>query len=131
MAEIVNGDILAVFEKSPGAVPLYEALAARLLALYPDTEIRAAKTQVSFFDGHMYACASLAPVRPRAQRPPVFMTVSFPLARPLDDPRALAVPVRANRWTHHVIVGQPAEIDEQLLAWIAEARALARRKTRK
>ena len=48
--------------------------------------------------------------------------MTFGLARRLDDPRiAQAVEPYPNRWTHHVLVQTPEEVDETLLRWIDEA----------
>lgn len=128
MPEAISLDALMFFDRKPGALALYEALAARLLALYPDTMIRVGKTQISFYDGHMYACASLTPVLPKAQRPDPFLTVSFGGREALDSPRAIAVPVGPGRFTHHVIVGSAEEIDGELMLWLETAHRLAARK---
>ena len=126
LKDIINGDALFFFEGRPAELELYEALAGELLARYPDTEIRVQKTQISFYEGRMYACVSLTPVRKKAQRPPHFITVTFGLDHPLDDSRAVAVQVRPNRYTHHVIVGMRDEIDDTLLGWIERSHALSR-----
>ena len=73
----------------------------------------------------MYACASLTPVRRKAERPARFVTVTFSLDEPLQSARALAVKVRENRWTHHVLVGGEEEIDEELMGWVARSHALS------
>ena len=125
MNEIISGDALFFFEGRPAELALYEALAKALLTRYPDTQIRVQKTQISFYDRHMYACASLTPVRRRAERPPHFITVTFGLDHPLDDPRALAVPVRPSRYTHHVLLGATDEVDDALLGWIEQSHRLA------
>lgn len=116
---IINHDILFFFDGKPKELELYERLAREILARWPGSEIRVQKTQISFYEGRMFACASMAPVRRRAERPEHFITVTFGLDHPLDDPRAVAVQVRPNRFTHHVIVGDAGEIDDALLGWIA------------
>ena len=126
MAEIIQSDTLFFFDGRPVELSLYERLALALLARFPETEIRVQKTQISFYDPRMYCCVSLTPVRRKAERPERFITVSFGLMAPLDDPRALAVQVRPNRYTHHVIVGSAEEIDEPLLQWIEASRRLGR-----
>ena len=55
MREFINADVLSLFDGRPGARSLYEALAGRLLSEFGDVEIRAQKTQVSFYDGRMFA----------------------------------------------------------------------------
>ena len=98
-----------------------------MLAAWPGASIRVQKTQIGFSDPRLFACVSLAPVRKRAERPERFITVTFGLDHPLDNPRALAVRVRENRWTHHVVVGRAEEIDGELMEWIAQSHALARK----
>ena len=102
----------------------YDAYGAELLAQFPETEIRAQKTQVSFYDGRLYACASLAAVRRKAERPDPYLTVTFSLDAPSDSPRLVCVPVRKNRFTHHAIIGDPADIDDELLGWLHLSRNL-------
>ena len=124
-AEIITPDALFFFDGKPHELALYEKLAGRLLAAYPQTAIRVQKTQISFDDGRMSACVSLAPVRRRAERPARFITVTFSLEAPLEDPRALPVRIREDRWTHHVIVGREDEIDDSLMGWIDRSHALS------
>ncbi len=124
--DIISRDVLFFFDRRPGALALYEALAERLLAAYPQTEIRVHRTQISFCDGHVYACASLAPVRRKAGRPDPYLTVTFGADAPIDSPRLVCVPVRRNRFTHHAIIGSAAEIDGELMGWIAQSKGLSR-----
>ena len=127
MPEIITPDALFFFDGQPGALMLYEALAGRILAEYENAEIRVRKTQIGFYEGRLFACASLAPVRRRAERPEPYLTVTLGLGRPLESPRAVAVPVRPNRWTNHILIGPEAGIDGELAGWIREARDFALR----
>ena len=124
-------DALFFFDGRPHALSLYAAFARRALKAFPGTEIRVQKTQISFYDGQMYACISMTPVRPRAERPAHFITVSFGLDMPLDDPRAIPAMVRPNRWTHHVVIGDAAEIDDALMKWIARSHAISSERKRR
>ena len=124
MFPILTPDILCFFDGHTGALSLYEALARRLLAEYPATEIRVKKTQIGFYDGHLYCCASLTPVRPKAQRPDPFLTVTFSLDAPADSPRPVVAPIRVNRYTHHVLIGSAADIDGELMDWLRASRNL-------
>ena len=127
MPEILTPDALFFFDGQPGALMLYEALAGWILAEYESAEIRVQKTQIGFSEGRLFACASLAPVRRRAERPDPYLTVTLGLGRPLESPRALAVPVRPNRWTNHILIGPEAGIDAELAGWIREAHDFALR----
>ena len=121
MPDIINQDILFFFDGKPVELGLYEQLAAEIIARWPDAQIRAKKTQIGFYCPGLFCCVSMTPVRPKAQRPPNFITVTFGLDRPLEHPRALVVPVRPNRYTHHVLLGSAGEIDDTLLGWLAAA----------
>lgn len=122
MPDIITRDALFFFDGKPAELALYERLAAEIIARWPDTEIRVQKTQIGFCCPGLFCCASLAPVRRKAERPPSFITVTFGLDHPLDDPRALPVKIRPNRYTHHVLLGSPGEIDDTLLGWLDAAR---------
>jgi hypothetical protein len=125
-APILTPDVLFFFDGHAGVLPLYEALAERLLSEYPATEIQVKKTQIGFHDGRLYCCASLAPVRRRAERPDPFLTVTFSLVAPEPSPRLICVPVRPNRFTHHAIIGSASDIDDELLAWLRASHNLGR-----
>ena len=61
----MNTDTIIFFNKQPDALPLYEAFADAVTKLYPETEIRVQKTQISFYDVHMFACVSFVRVKKR------------------------------------------------------------------
>lgn len=115
---LITPDVMFFFDGHAGALPLYGALAEKLLSEYPATKIQVRKTQIGFHDGRLYCCASLTPVRRRAERPEPFLTVTFSLDAPEPSPRLICVPVRPNRFTHHAIIGSASDIDDELLAWL-------------
>ena len=125
-APILTPDVLFFFDGHTGALVLYEALAERLLAVYPTTETRVKKTQIGFHDGRLYCCASLTPVRRRAERPDPFLTVTFSLDAPDPSPRLICVPIRPNRFTHHAIIGSAFEVNDELLGWLRASHDLGR-----
>ena len=115
-------DEMLFFNSHAAALPLYEALKARILTDIPDSRIEVKKTQISFFRRHMFAAVSFAPVRRAKERPNPFLTVTFGLRYRVDSPRIdAAVEPYPNRWTHHVMIGSADEVDEVLMAWIREA----------
>ncbi len=118
----MSDDVLMFFSKNPGALPIYEELERRVLAALPGTRVEAARTQISFKGRHLFACASFLPVRRAAQRPRVYLTVTFGLGYKKISPRIdAAAEVRPTRWTHHVLVTSPQEIDDELTGWIMES----------
>jgi hypothetical protein len=124
---LITPDVMFFFDGHAGALPLYGALAERLLSEYPATKIQVRKTQIGFHDGRLYCCASLTPVRRRAERPEPFLTVTFSLDAPEPSPRLICVPVRPNRFTHHAIIGSASDIDDELLTWLRASHDLGRR----
>ena len=129
MFDPITPDVLFFFDRKPRELALYECLASALLARFPATELRVKKTQIGFYDPGLYCCASMTPVRRKAERPPCFLTVTFGLDRPLDDPRLVCVPVRPNRYTHHALIGSADEIDETLMGWIDASHTLTMERT--
>ncbi|HIR51501.1 MAG TPA: hypothetical protein IAA53_09575 [Candidatus Avoscillospira avicola] len=117
----MHPDELLFFDKMPAMLPVYARLREQLEAAYPDLGIRVGKSQISFRNRYGFAAASL-PWRRVKGWPAEYLLVTFGLARRLDDPRiAQAVEPYPNRWTHHVLVQTPEEVDETLLRWIDEA----------
>ena len=117
----MHPDELLFFDQMPAMLPVYARLCEQLAAAYPDLGIRVGKSQISFRNRYGFAAASL-PWRRVKGWPAEYLLVTFGLARRLDDPRiAQAVEPYPNRWTHHVLVQTPEEVDETLLRWIDEA----------
>ncbi len=74
----------------------------------------------------MFACVSLARVGKKAALPDAYIVVTFGLNRPLDSPRvAVKTEPYPGRWTHHVVIATPREIDGELMEWVAEASAFS------
>ena len=83
------------------------------------------KTQISFYQRHLFAAVSL-PVRRRKDWPAHCIVLTLGLPALLDSPRiAMAVEPYPGRWTHHILIDAPDQIDAQLLSWLQEARAFA------
>lgn len=124
--EHYESDVLFFFDGHPEALALYQALTARLEALVPQASVKVQKSQISFYDGGLFAMASL----PRRKRD-AGLLVSFGLGRREPSPRvAVAVEPYPGRWTHHVPVADEAELDSELLGWLGEARDFSKSKGR-
>ena len=93
--------------------PLWNRLCRRIF--------RVQKSQISFYGRHLFGAASI-PVRRKKDWPPDCLMVTFGLEHRADSPRiAVATEPYPNRWTHHLLLTDPAEIDRQLLDWLQEA----------
>lgn len=117
----MTADELLFWDRWPRLAPLYGVLRDRLTGTYPDMKIKVLKTQISFYNRHLFAMAS-PPARRRKEWPKEFVMVSFGLPYRVDSPRiAMSVEAYPNRWTHHVLVENAEAVDEALLGWIHEA----------
>ena len=126
--EYYGSDILAFFDSKPLELALYEALFRRMEAAFPDAAVKVQKSQISFYGRHLFAAASL-PVRRKKDWPKQCLVVTIGLSRRLESPRvAVAVEPYPGRWTHHVLVSEEEQIDEELMGWLREAWAFAESK---
>jgi predicted transport protein len=113
------------FDRMPKALTLYEAFAARLRSELDHVTVKVQKTQISFSNKYNFAFISL-PIRKMKGRPDVYMIVSFGLGYQMEDKRiAAATEPYPNRWTHHIIIQNISEIDDQLMGWIKQAYAFS------
>ena len=118
----MDSDILFFFGERMEALPMYERLEEAILTRIPNVKIKVAKTQITFANKRGFAFVSFNPCRRAKERPPVWMTVTFGLGYRKEFPRIdVATDPYPGRWTHHVMVETPDEIDEELLDWIQEA----------
>ena len=121
MDGIQRGDILAFFHEHAEAFSLYEPLEARLLA-FPGTSIRVQKTQITFSNRHVYACASFLRVRRKAELPDPYLVLTLGMPYPLESGRVAAkTEPYPGRWTIHILLSRPDELDEELFSWVREA----------
>lgn len=115
------------FGYDPVCCAVFDALRIVVLERYPSAEILRQKTCLSFRDPRPFLYVS--PVKGgRRKQDRRRITLSFALDLPVPDERIrYCVQVTPNRYTHHVELGDPEEIDDQLLLWIDMAYRLKRR----
>ena len=117
------------FDKHPDALTLYEAFTDAVTTMYPDTEIRVQKTQISFYDVHMFACVSFTRVKKKKELPDPYLVITLGMPYPLESPRvAIKTEPYPGRWTTHIVVGEVGDIDDELLSWVREAHDFAKNK---
>ena len=130
--DTLKQDELFFFEQHREAYPLYEALEEELIRRFPETRIRVQKTQITFSNRHVYACVSFMRVKKKTELPEPYLVLTLGLSYPLESDRAA---VRAEpypgRWTHHLLLTAPEDVDGLLAAWLAEAYRFAREKQRR
>ena len=120
-----------LFAGMPNALARFREAEAAILALGPVVE-RVTRTQVSFSSNAGFAWL-WPPVLHKRGWPRDACLLTFGLARRVEDPRiAESVEPYPGRFTHHVLLARPEDLDAAVLGWIAEACAfgLARRRGR-
>ena len=118
----IDADTLMFFDRHTAALPLYRAFEAMLFASFPAVNKRVQKTQITFSNRHVFACVSFARVKRKAELPAGYMVLTLGLPAPLDSERvAVKTEPYPGRWTHHIVVSKPEELDEELLSWVREA----------
>ena len=120
--EHYESDLLFYFDGKPREFSLYQRLFESSGTSLPLTlRSRCKKAKSAFTGPKLFAAASI-PVRRKKDWPKECLLVTFGLERQVISPRiAIAVEPYPNRWTHHVVVSQPEEIDGELLDWLSQA----------
>lgn len=122
----MDDKLLQFFDQMPEALPPYQKFEREVLSRVEDVHIKVQKTQITYSNRHVFACVSFAKVRKAKERPPVYIVVTFGLAYKKESPRIdIATEPYPNRWTHHVLVSEEEQIDEELLGWVEEAAAFS------
>ena len=83
----MNEEVLYFFDKHPDALPLYETFERKVRGLVPDVLVKVQKTQISFYNKHMFACVSFARVRKKKDCPENFIVVTISLNHKVESPR--------------------------------------------
>lgn len=106
------------FAGKPIEMSLYALLYERMKSELPPFELRVQKTQITFVNPKVFACVSL--------KWKGCITITFGLPVRVDSSRIhQAAKIRPYRWTNHVKVSHPDEIDAELMKWLNEAYAFA------
>ena len=112
-------DVMMFFDPHPAALPLFKAFAEKLYELYPASEMRVQKTQITFSNRHVFACVSFLRIKKKAELPDPYLVVTLGLSFPLASHRVAAkTEAYPGRWTTHIVIGAPSEIDSELMEWV-------------
>lgn len=118
----LDADALMFFDQHMDILPLYQAFEELLFDSFPVVNRRVQKTQITFSNRHVFACVSFARVKRKTELPMRFIVITLGLPAPLDSERvAVKTEPYPGRWTHHIVVNKPEELDEELLSWVREA----------
>lgn len=112
--------IEGLFSGRPEALKLFYVVKQYIESLGP-VKIEAMKTQVSFGVKTKFAWVWL-PQLWIGKRPENSITLTFCIGRHIIHDRiAESVEPRPGRWTHHVIIENEADFDENVREWLREA----------
>ena len=115
-------DVLYFFDGKPEAMPLYEAFEQKVFSQVDGVRVKVQKTQIAFANRHNFAFVSFLPVRKAKERPKIYIVVTFGLGYCAESPHIdAAVEPYPGRWTHHVLISEIGEIDDELMGWVKEA----------
>ena len=118
----MTSDELLFFDKHSEALPIYDVLAEKIVTEIEDVRIKVQKSQISFYNKHLFSCVSFARIRRKKECPPIYIVVTFGLDYRLESKRIeIATEPYPNRWTHHLLLSDPEEVDDELMGWIREA----------
>ena len=118
----LDASALMFFDQHMDILPLYQAFEELLFDSFPVVNKRVQKTQITFSNRHVFACVSFARVKRKTELPMRFIVITLGLPAPLDSERvAVKTEPYPGRWTHHIVVNKPEELDEELLSWVREA----------
>ncbi len=121
-----DADVLLFFEGRAKARETYGALERFLYGAFPDVRRRVQKTQITFSNRHVFACASFARVKRKAELPDGYLVLTLGLPAPLETDRAaVRTEPYPGRWTHHFVLSGPGDLDADMRAWIAQSYAFA------
>ena len=119
-------DTLLFFSGHMDAMELYLALEDAVYDAFPNVNRRVQKTQITFYNRHVFACVSFARVKRKTELPDGYLLLTLSLPAPLDSPRiAVKVEPYPGRWTHHIVLSRLSELDEELFSWIGQSYAFA------
>ena len=110
----MTAEVLAFLGGAPGPISLFEAWEEAVLACGEST-MKVSKTQISWGNPLQFAVLS-QPRRAAQRRTGALLATLGPYP---------------GRWTHHLLLTAPEDVDGLLAAWLAEAYRFAREKQRR
>ena len=70
-------DTLFFFDRHQDVYPLYEGFQEKLLARFPESRIKVQKSQISYYNRHLYACVSFLKVKKKAELPDDYFVLTL------------------------------------------------------
>ena len=125
----LDSDTLMFFHMHGDALPIFAEWEEILYQRFPEVKKRIQKTQITYYHRHAFACVSFTRVKRKKELPDRWFTLTLGLPYPLDSERvAVKSEVYPGRWTTHLIIGGPEELDDELFSWVGQAYDFSERK---
>ena len=122
-------DTLVFFDRHQAVYPLYACFQEKLLARFPESRIKVQKSQISYYNRHLYACVSFLKVKKKADLPEDYFVLTLGLPAPPESDRVAAkTEPYPGRWTTHFVVGSASDLDKELFDGIEQAYIFAQSK---
>ncbi len=119
------------FEKKPELFAVFAAFDEKVTEAFEGVQVRVQKTQITYSERYNFAAVSL-PQRKIPGFSGEFLLVTLGLPCELKSSRiAVATEPYPRRWTHHIPVYSPEDVDEELMCWVKEAHDFSMAKGRK
>ena len=107
------------FNQMEKPISLFSVVERMISGIGPVT-VTIKKSQISFGTKRKFAWVWLP--RPWDRRPENSIVLTFGLARQLEDKQIVqAVEPYPGRWTHHVIIREECDLNENVRGWLCEA----------
>lgn len=127
MEEALALSLLSFFADRPEEEVLGRSVTQWIVTALPQTTVRVQKTQIIFQNRHVFAALSLP--RRAGDRAAHALPLTLGLPVRLDTPRVrMTAEPYPGRWTHHLLLSGPQDLDEELLGWVRAAAAFAQTK---
>lgn len=125
----ITQDTMMFFDQHQEVYSLYELFHEKLFSRFPETRSKVQKSQISFYNRHLYACVSFLKVKKKAELPDSYFVLTLGLHAPLESERVAAkTEPYPGRWTTHFVISTQSDIDEELFHWIEQAYLFAQEK---
>ena len=120
MDDTLARSLVTFFAGRPQEEALGRAVTQQLLKELPGIAVQVQKSQITFRGRYGFAALSLPRRAQDKAAHAVLLTLGLPVR--LDSPRvAVATEPYPGRWTHHIPLASPQELDEELLGWVHAA----------
>ena len=127
--DTVLQDTMMFFDRHQAVYPVYELFQEKLMSQFPETRIKVQKTQISFYNRHLFACVSFLRIKKKAELPEHYLVLTLGLPVPLESNRVAAkTEPYPGRWTTHFVIENSSDLDEELFRWIEQAYCFSQEK---